>query len=50
MAGIRRTKFVANVRICKAISDHARHIANWCVIYKVVKVIHRNWSDNYCTW
>ena len=29
-------------------SDHVRHFSSRCDIYKVVKVVHRNRSDNYC--
>ena len=28
-------------------NDHARHFLNWCDICKVVKVVHRNQSDNH---
>ena len=30
--------------------DHPEHFSNWCSIYKVVKVVHGNWSDNQCNW
>ena len=38
----------AAFRIHTLTSNHARQVSDWCDIYKVVKVVYGNWSENYC--